>query len=51
MAGGRISLLVGTLGSLFATSIGTAIGLVAGYFRRWVGMILMRFTDVMMAFP
>ena len=51
LAGGRISLLVGTLGSLFATSIGTAIGLVAGYFRRWVGMILMRFTDVMMAFP
>jgi peptide/nickel transport system permease protein len=51
MAGGRISLLVGTLGSLFATTIGAVIGLVAGYVRRWVGMILMRFTDVMMAFP
>jgi peptide/nickel transport system permease protein len=51
VAGGRISLLVGTLGSLFATTIGAAIGLTAGYFRRWVGTILMRFTDVMMAFP
>lgn len=51
MAGSRVSLLVGIFGSLFATTTGVAIGLVAGYLRRWVGVTLMRFTDVVMAFP
>jgi len=51
IAGARVSLLVGVLGSLCATTIGVAIGLAAGYFRGWLGTVLMRFTDVMMAFP
>jgi peptide/nickel transport system permease protein len=51
IAGGRVSLLVGILGSLVATAIGTAIGLASGYLRNAVGGILMRLTDVMMAFP
>jgi peptide/nickel transport system permease protein len=51
IAGARVSLLVGTLGSLIATSIGVVIGLVAGYAAGATGTILMRSTDVMMAFP
>jgi ABC-type dipeptide/oligopeptide/nickel transport system permease subunit len=51
IAGARVSLLVGTLGSLIATAIGVAIGLVAGYSKRLTGTLLMRLTDVMMAFP
>ena len=31
--------------------IGTLVGVTAGYFRGWVGAALMRFTDLMMAFP
>ena len=31
--------------------IGTLVGITAGYFRGWVGSVLMRFTDLMMAFP
>lgn len=51
IAGARVSLLIGVLGSFFATTLGVAIGLAAGYFRGWIGGVLMRFTDVMMAFP
>ncbi len=51
IAGARVSLLVGTLGSLIATAIGVVIGLVAGYARGATGTVLMRSTDVMMAFP
>ena len=32
-------------------SIGTLVGVTAGYFRGWIGSALMRFTDLMMAFP
>ena len=31
--------------------IGTLVGVTAGYFRGWIGSALMRFTDLMMAFP
>lgn len=49
--GARISLLVGVLANLLAVSIGLLIGAVAGYFGGVVEMLLMRFTDIMMAFP
>lgn len=49
--GARTSILVGVLANSVAVIIGTSIGLVAGYFQGWVGTLLMRFTDVMMAFP
>src|SRR5579863_463023 len=51
IVGGRLSLIIGVVGSLVATTIGSAIGLAAGYLRGWIGSVLMRFTDVMMAFP
>ena len=49
--GARISLLVGVLANLMAVAIGTLIGSVAAYFGGWTETVLMRFTDMMMAFP
>ncbi len=49
--GARISLLVGVLANLMAVAIGTLVGSVAAYFGGWVETLLMRFTDMMMAFP
>lgn len=31
--------------------MGTAYGLVSGYFSRWVDNVMMRFVDLMYAFP
>src|SRR5205814_1318995 len=36
---------------LVAASVGTAVGAVAGYFRRWVDTTLMRLVDVGLAMP
>jgi peptide/nickel transport system permease protein len=49
--GARISLLVGLVAMGVTMVIGTAIGLGAGYFGGAVDVVLMRFTDVMLAFP
>jgi peptide/nickel transport system permease protein len=49
--GARISLLIGVLANGAALSIGTLLGATAGYFQGWLGMVFMRFTDLMMAFP
>lgn len=49
--GARVSLTVGVLANLLAVSIGTLIGATAGYVGGWVEVVLMRFTEIMMAFP
>jgi peptide/nickel transport system permease protein len=49
--GARISLLVGVLANLMAVIIGTLVGSIAAFFRGWLETLLMRFTDMMMAFP
>jgi peptide/nickel transport system permease protein len=49
--GARISLTVGVVAMLTAVVLGTLVGLCAGYFGAWIGMLLMRFTDIMMAVP
>jgi peptide/nickel transport system permease protein len=49
--GTRISLLVGLCATGIAVGIGVTVGAVAGYSGGWVDSILMRFTDVMLAFP
>jgi peptide/nickel transport system permease protein len=49
--GARISLEVGISGTAIAAVIGTVIGLVAGFFGRWIDTILMRMVDVFLAFP
>jgi peptide/nickel transport system permease protein len=49
--GGRVSFAVAFLTVLIAGTIGTAVGLVAGYFGGWFDRILMRFIDVQLSFP
>jgi len=49
--GGRISLLVGPIAVIIALVPGVAVGLIAGYYGRWVDTLLMRIIDVMLAFP
>lgn len=49
--GVRPSLLVGLSAALAVTSIGTAVGLVAGYFGGWVDQVLMRLSDVVLGLP
>ena len=49
--GARTSLIIGVVANGLALLIGTLVGITAGYFRGWIGAVLMRFTDLMMAFP
>jgi ABC-type dipeptide/oligopeptide/nickel transport system permease subunit len=49
--GTRITLLVGVGTVIIAASLGTVIGLIAGYFGGWIFTIIMRFTDGIMAIP
>lgn len=51
MYGARTSLFIGLLANGFAVLLGTFIGVVAGFVRGRVGSAIMRFTDLMMAFP
>ena len=49
--GGRISLLVGLVAALGAATIGTFIGLMAGYYGGRLDAFLMRTTDGVIALP
>lgn len=49
--GARISLSVGVASVVLGLSIGTVIGIVSGYFRRWIDTGLMSLMDVLLAFP
>ncbi|MBF0280129.1 MAG: dipeptide/oligopeptide/nickel ABC transporter permease/ATP-binding protein [SAR324 cluster bacterium] len=49
--GTRVSLAVGIAATFFACLFGTLIGLIAGYFGKWTDNVLMRFIDILMAFP
>jgi peptide/nickel transport system permease protein len=51
LVGGRISLLVGFASVLGASVLGIAVGLVAGYYRGFWDMLLMRCVDVQLALP
>lgn len=49
--GARTSLIIGLVANGIAVTIGLLIGILSGYMRGLVGNVLMRFTDLMMAFP
>ncbi|TPP05940.1 ABC transporter permease [Rhizobium glycinendophyticum] len=49
--GARTSLLIGLVANGVAVAIGLLVGITAGYMRGFAGNLLMRFTDLMMAFP
>jgi ABC-type dipeptide/oligopeptide/nickel transport system permease subunit len=49
--GARVSLTVGLISQGIALVLGVSLGLVAGYYGRWVDEIVMRLADVTLAFP
>jgi peptide/nickel transport system permease protein len=49
--GGQISLTVSVIANLIAAIFGTAIGLLAGYYSGALDTLLMRLTDILLAFP
>jgi peptide/nickel transport system permease protein len=49
--GAGVSLRVGLVSVGISVSIGTAVGLIAGWFRGLIDECLMRFVDVMLCFP
>ena len=49
--GARTSLIVGVVANGVAVLIGAVVGITAGFFGGFFGAVLMRFTDLMTAFP
>ena len=49
--GGRISLSVGLLAMAVSITLGSLIGLLAGYFGGWVDSVLMRTTEIFLSIP
>jgi glutathione transport system permease protein len=51
LMGARISLMAGFVSVAVGALIGTALGLIAGYYEGWWDRIIMRLCDVLFAFP
>lgn len=51
VVGARMSLYVAVLVVAFVTTVGVTFGLLAGFFRGYVDEAIMRFVDVLFAFP
>jgi peptide/nickel transport system permease protein len=49
--GAQTSLIIGIVANGVAVALGALVGVTAGFLRGIIGAILMRFTDLMMAFP
>ncbi len=51
LAGAQVSLTVAIIATTLSMLIGTAVGLLAGFYRGWVDTALSRIIDVLLAFP
>jgi ABC-type dipeptide/oligopeptide/nickel transport system permease subunit len=49
--GARVSLAAGIISQSIALTLGIVLGLLAGYYGRWLDEIVMRLADVTLAFP
>lgn len=49
--GARLSLAVGIFAEIVSVSLGVSIGLIAGYYGKWVDELIGRLADIMFAFP
>ncbi|MEG0472749.1 MAG: ABC transporter permease [Solibacillus sp.] len=49
--GARISLTVGLSAVLISAIVGSFLGIIAGYYGRWIDTIISRIFDIMLAFP
>ena len=51
MHGARFSLIIGVIVVALSLLGGITLGLLAGYFRGWVDVVIMRVMDIILAFP
>lgn len=49
--GGRTSLMIAIGPVIISVGVGGLLGLAAGYFGRWVDVLIMRLMDILLAFP
>jgi len=49
--GARISLSVSLLSVILSSFVGVTLGLLAGYYGRWIDAVIMRLVDVQLAYP
>lgn len=49
--GARVALIVALIAGTLTCLLGSALGLIAGYYRGWPDMVISRFIDIWMAFP
>ena len=49
--GSRISIIVAAIAIVIAGTIGTILGITAGYFRGWVDAVIMRLVDISLSIP
>jgi len=49
--GARVSLTLGVVSVGLALTLGTLLGALAGYYKGWMDNLIMRFMDIILAFP
>ena len=49
--GARLALLISGIVVAICATVGTGLGILAGYYRGWVDEVIMRTVDVLLAFP
>ena len=49
--GARISILIALVGIFAGGVVGTALGLIAGYYRGWTEIVIMRLVDISISLP
>lgn len=49
--GARVSMTIGILPTIISLVIGIVMGLLSGYYGGWIDAVIMRFADIMLAFP
>jgi len=49
--GARVSLTLGVVSVGLALTLGTLLGALAGYYKGWLDNLIMRFMDIILAFP
>jgi peptide/nickel transport system permease protein len=49
--GARISIFISMVGILAGGGVGTALGLIAGYYGGWIDALIMRLVDISLALP
>ena len=49
--GARMALIISGIVVAICATVGTALGILAGYYRGWVDEVIMRTVDVLLAFP